>query len=163
MLLSPEVSLSVLNLTALAKDGQYMALATLVHHANSEEALGALAASARDPKALAWVVALLGSKLPPEDYQAYEQGDQEAYVRQLDDHLPEDLVVPGDLQDMVKSFILTAPAQVQDPLLRGEAQARVLRNLRAEDSFALDLAETLLSLELPSIGHGLRRGRPSQR
>lgn len=71
---------SSLDLEALAHRGDYTALAALVYHTDVYDALGTLAASAREPEALRWVVALLARKLPPEGYQAHEQAEQQAYV-----------------------------------------------------------------------------------
>jgi hypothetical protein len=47
----------------------------------------------------------------------------------------------------VEEFILTIPTPAQQPWPRAETQARVLRNLDVEDTFALDLAESVLALE----------------
>lgn len=145
--MSPGADPSALRLMALAERGEYMALAALVEHADMEDALGWLATRARDPEALRWVVALLASKLPPEGYPPHEQGQQDLYVQQLHDELPEDLRVPEDLRERVAEFVLTPPSPPQQPWPRGEAQARVLRNLRADDPFALDLAESVLAIE----------------
>jgi len=144
---SAEADSSVLSLKTLAESGEYTALAALVHHADMEDALGALAASARDQKALSWVVALLALKLPPEGYEPHAQTKQEAYVQQLNDNLPEDLRVPEELREEVEEFVLTVPTLAQQPWPRGEAQACILRNLDGEDAFALGLAEAVLALE----------------
>jgi hypothetical protein len=145
--LSRAADSSTLSFQALAGQGEYKALAALVYHADMEGALGALAASARDPEALRWVVALLARKLSPEGYQPHEQATLEAYVQQLDDNLPGDLRVPEFLREGVEEFILTIPTPAQQPWPRAETQARVLRNLDVEDTFALDLAESVLALE----------------
>jgi hypothetical protein len=97
--LSRAADSSTLSFQALAGQGEYKALAALVYHADMEGALGALAASARDPEALRWVVALLARKLSPEGYQPHEQATLEAYVQQLDDNLPGDLRVPEFLRE----------------------------------------------------------------
>src|SRR5829696_2796983 len=116
---SAEADSSVLSLKTLAESGEYTALAALVHHADMEDALGALAASARDQKALSWVVALLALKLPPEGYEPHAQTKQEAYVQQLNDNLPEDLRVPEELREEVEEFVLTVPTLAQQPWPRG--------------------------------------------
>ena len=100
---------SSLGLEALAHGGDYTALAALVHHTDAYDAFGALASSGREPEALRWVVALLATKLPPAGYQPHEQAEQQAYVGQLDDNLPENLRVPGELRDEMKEFVLTPP------------------------------------------------------
>lgn len=143
----PAADPSSLGLGVLAERGEYTALAALVEHAEMEDALGWLAAIAQDPEALRWLMALLASKFPPEGYPQQEQGQLDLYVQQLDDQLPEDLRVPEDLREEIKEFVLTPPTPPQQPWPRGEAQARVLRNLREDDPFALDLAESVLAVE----------------
>ena len=145
--MSPEKDVAALDLEALAGRGQYVALAALVHHADMEGALGALAAVAREPEALGWVAALLAHRLP-EEPQPHDQPKQDTYVRELDDNLPKDLEIPRDLQEGFREFVLTSPPH-QEAWPRGEAQAHLLRNLDAGDAFALDLAESVLSGEKP--------------
>jgi hypothetical protein len=145
--LSPGTNPPELSLEALADRREYTALAALVEHAHIVDALGWLAARARDPEALRWLVALLASKLPPEGYPQHEQGQQEGYVRELDVALPEGLHVPEHLREETKEFVLTPPTPPQQPWPRGEVQARVLRNLSADDPFALDLAEFVLTID----------------
>lgn len=113
--MSAEADSSALSLKALAESGKYTALAALVHHADMEDALGALARSARDPEALSWLVALLALRHPPEDNQQHDETKEEAYVQQLDDNLPEDLRIPEDLREGVKELVLTSATRAQQP------------------------------------------------
>lgn len=133
-----------LELEALAERGEYVSLAALVHHADMEDALGALAASVQDAEAMRWVIVLLVRVLP-EESQPQDQAKHEAYIQQLDQNLPENLHVPEDLREVLEDFVLTTPPTTQQSETRGKAQARILRNLDAKNSFALDLAESVLS------------------
>lgn len=150
------MDLSELRIDTLAGRCEYTALAALAHHANQGAALGHLAANARDPEALVWVVALISHKLPPQRPAQGQQNDQAVTVQQLTDNLPEGLRIPADLRESLEEFVLTEvpplspnqrPGQPQQAWPRGEAQALILRQLDAEDEVALDLAEAVLSCE----------------